>query len=542
MEKTRCFNTFLLFLAVTTALSQLTEAQSCQKFKKNETDHFCSPYINYKYYLPSFPTQWLGEELVYGNSYSGILQITFTPPKCQQAFVPYICAQAFPKCDVKDGVATGRPVCRKQCDEVNEACGDYFASVNSPPLDCSNFTTGDSCFTLSTSVKAPEFPFECTFPMSYKATEDSFPCTLQCPLPLYDDPFNTAVKWWIRIVEPIAAFCLTIFFGIMIYQRHFWFKYPILYIVYLTFGELITHGGFLSGTFKGSYPKLGCIDDATAATGNLWLCTFSHWCLYLGMWINIICFAVIATKIFTLVSRAKVPHKLLDGLNHLLIFVAPVVIMIVCQALGMVGYTDGNGVCYFKLVPIGSEASGLVLLVVIVPFFVALAWGYTLLTGTFVILLRRVGMKATLRQSRLALFTVIYGACLYFQLVPATQATTGKQVDKQMAYFGCLASNWVKEQLSRHPQLDYCDLDAAQFNKFFFFYGNLSGTINSTLIIAFFAKYALRNGKRPSHKKSNSSNKITGASPSQPPDPKMWNSEESGGSHSQSVASIATSS
>eukprot|EP01102_Stenamoeba_stenopodia_P022862 TRINITY_DN9681_c0_g1_i1.p1 TRINITY_DN9681_c0_g1~~TRINITY_DN9681_c0_g1_i1.p1 ORF type:complete len:539 (+),score=82.88 TRINITY_DN9681_c0_g1_i1:230-1846(+) len=504
-------------LAITIAFVGSTDAQSCQKFKKNATEHYCSPYIDYNYYFPPFPTEFIGEGLLYGNSYSSILQVTLTPPECQKAIIPFICSQTFPKCHTdKNGVVTSRPVCKEQCEKVNEACGEYFESVGSPLTDCSNYTTGDNCFTLSTSKSAPKFPFECTWPMSYKEDAYPFPCTLQCPLPLYEDPFTTAVKWWIRIVEPIAALCLTIFFGIMIYQRHFWFKYPILYIVYLTFGELITHGSFLGATFKGSYPKVGCVDDATTASGDLWLCNFTHWCLYIGMWINIICFAVIATKVFTLVSRVNVPHKLIDGMNHLLIFAAPVIIMIVVQSLSMVGYSDGNSVCFFKLVPVGSEASGLVLLVVIVPFFVALAWGFAFLGGVFIVLLRRVGPKATLRQSRLALFTVIYGTCLYFQLVPATQATTGKQVDKQIGYFGCLVGNWVKEQLSRHPQLDYCDLSEAQFNKFFFFYGNLSGTINSTLIIAFFAKYALNNGRRSS-KSDPQSGKITGTTPQLPP-------------------------
>jgi len=166
-----------------------------------------------------------------------------------------------------------------------------------------------------------------------------------------------------------------------------------------------------------------------------------------------VCFAVIATKVFLVVIRVQLPSTIVDSLYHLLIFGAPIVIMIVCQALGYTGYTDGNGSCYFALVPIGAESSGLVLLVVVVPFYTALAWGFLLLCSTFVILLYRVGLKSTLKQSRLALFTLVYGACLVFTLIPAMQSVTGKQVDKQINYFSCIIGNWVKSQLSRHPQV-----------------------------------------------------------------------------------------
>eukprot|EP01102_Stenamoeba_stenopodia_P000772 TRINITY_DN10721_c0_g1_i4.p1 TRINITY_DN10721_c0_g1~~TRINITY_DN10721_c0_g1_i4.p1 ORF type:complete len:314 (+),score=45.82 TRINITY_DN10721_c0_g1_i4:38-943(+) len=281
----------ICFLAINSLVSlNSVEAQQCTKFLKNETEHFCHKYVTYEYYLPKGPTKWIIEALIYNNAYRAALQSTFTPPECQKGLIPYICSQAFPKCKYNSkGEAVAKPVCKSQCNTVNkdDVCGDFFVFSGRVPQDCSALTTGDDCFTIPTNKSAPEFPFECTYPVGHNPEAYPFPCSLVCPLPLYEQPFVNAVTWWMRIVEPISALALIVFMCAMVYYRGYWFRFPVIYIFYDALGVLISHAGFLIVTFRGSYGKVGCVSDVQNAQGDKWLCTLFHWFLYIGSFYSI---------------------------------------------------------------------------------------------------------------------------------------------------------------------------------------------------------------------------------------------------------------
>jgi hypothetical protein len=63
---------------------------------------------------------------------------------------------------------------------------------------------------------------------------------------------------------------------------HFWGIFPRIYILYNTAAILLSHAAFLTNTFTGGWAEVGCVSDTEQATGNVGLCTFANWALYLG--------------------------------------------------------------------------------------------------------------------------------------------------------------------------------------------------------------------------------------------------------------------
>jgi len=172
-----------------------------------------------------------------------------------------------------------------------------------------------------------------------------------------------------------------------------------------------------------------------------------------GSWINLISFALIATNILLMVTGSRIPQKILNVINHMLLFPPPIIIMIVTQATGYNGYSNGNAACYFGPVQIGSEDNGLTLLLTVVPFYTAIAWGYLMILLTFIVVGKRAGIKAIMKQGRLLLFAAVYGSWLLLSLIVPMQNVTGKQISGVQAYYKCLVSNWIQSQLFRHPKV-----------------------------------------------------------------------------------------
>jgi len=127
--------------------------------------------------------------------------------------------------------------------------------------------------------------------------------------------------------------------------------------------------------------------------------------------------------------------------------------MIITQATGYTGWSNGESPCYFAPFKIGTVDNGMLMLLTELPFFVTVSWGYLMIVITFVILIKRAGFKAAIKQLRLALFALIYGTFLLFTLIAGAQWLKANLNSALVTYFTCEVNNWVEKQLHRNPEV-----------------------------------------------------------------------------------------
>jgi len=185
---------------------------------------------------------------------------------------------------------------------------------------------------------------------------------------------------------------------------------------------------------------------------NIWTPSLSLtrvWLSLSGSWIWNISFAIIGTNIFISASRASLSQFTIRAMwwfYHGVIYLPPIIILIVLQSIGFLGYSPGYTPCWLKPVKIGN------LLLAIIPFTASAGMALVFLSGAIALLLYRSGFQGLLRQSRLVLFvlaTSFYTVCAQ---IPSIQ-NFRSDPDDTTAYFECLVNNWIATQLYRHPEV-----------------------------------------------------------------------------------------
>jgi hypothetical protein len=152
------------------------------------------PASSFRLFLLSFLTQsnfFPVKSLLQYSATSSTLQATFVESTCEQKLLPYICGSAFTRCDDKTapGQVLARPLCRSVCEDVVEACSDFFQEENLALPNCSQvvessanvkLSNGDEvevkCFTVDSDLPAPKFPFECGGILDDDPNAEPFPC------------------------------------------------------------------------------------------------------------------------------------------------------------------------------------------------------------------------------------------------------------------------------------------------------------------------------------------------------------------------------
>jgi hypothetical protein len=168
----------VFFVLLISSSSGFVSAQRCVDFNSTSAASICQPYVDYDYFLPEGPTEWISksffffrfslpasrhaffciccclspvlfftspsllsqtvEALTSYNIHLATLQATLLPTKCEKKLLAFICAQGYQRCKTfEDGSVAARPVCYSLCEEVGETCAEAFAAGGQSAPDCS---------------------------------------------------------------------------------------------------------------------------------------------------------------------------------------------------------------------------------------------------------------------------------------------------------------------------------------------------------------------------------------------------------------------
>jgi len=195
------------------------------------------------------------------------------------------------------------------------------------------------------------------------------------------------------------------------------------------------------------------------------------------------------------------------------IIVPPVVILIVLEALGFNGYSDGNTSCFWKVsVEIdGLGTNGLGVLLLLLPTCLMLLAGFSALIITFAVVWKIGGFEGLIKQKRLLAFLMLFGSSLALTEIIVFEAAingTGPPTE----YITCLVTNWV-QSLIHGPQQTCHRTVAVSGDSFGYIWNNmgLAGIVYGILIVSFFSTdviHLLRTGA--SHKSVGKQTKISG--------------------------------
>jgi len=133
---------------------------------------------------------------------------------------------------------------------------------------------------------------------------------------------------------------------------------------------------------------------------------------------------------------------LLWWFDHLVIYVPPLVILIVLQSIGFMGYSLGFGPCYLK------PSRLLYFLLSVLPFTVATGVALILLAASIGLLLYRTGLKGLMRQFRLVFFVIITSFYTVCSQVPPILFI--RSDDEAIL---CIVNNWILSKLYRNPEV-----------------------------------------------------------------------------------------
>lgn len=183
----------------------------------------------------------------------------FLPKECRKALIPFICGSGYQECyttfsdDLQSEVTLAKPLCRSVCENVADHCAEIFEANGQLLPNCSLLNNRGSyvtiplttetkfveCFSVDTTVPAPDFIYDCPWP--FLTTNDG--CIFRCPAPITDDRdesdrFESTMLWTRRLFYfPVYVVGL-IFFGIQIWCFQYWSQHPRL-LVFVLKGFLV---------------------------------------------------------------------------------------------------------------------------------------------------------------------------------------------------------------------------------------------------------------------------------------------------------------
>lgn len=504
---------FLLVVAIcwiASPSSSGVSAQQCKKYVNNTGFDICTPYVTYKYYLPEGPTEWIIEALLYNAAFTATEGITLAPSACEEKLQAYTCASIFNKCDDTEEGAAPRPVCRSLCEDVLDACADFYASNPSvaPPNCTANpessstytFSTGETvevqCFKVDNTIPPPKFPFECGGPYAYNSDpyyEDvvGFPCNSKCPSVIIPPNHLTGANWVARFGFPIVTILVLIVLGMQCYRWKKWFRWPNMWITILGFAMLITLISSLFMVFAGGFEDFGCKNDAQNWAGDHPAAVAQNWVLYVGSWTVAVGYANIATNVLLSTLNPKWLRRKKKHLNcfyFVSMWIFPIIILIVMNALSYAGYcSGGTGDCFFKSdIQVGAVVNASALFLLVIPFSVAQLWAYGCLSIVIFMIYQAGGFKALKKQIRIVGFLIIFGAAFTMSLVVPYQVLI-RGSDGLTEYFTCETENWIGSEFSRHYKEVDCKLSERRpFPLWLWFYGTLMKWVFALIWCFFF--------------------------------------------------------
>jgi hypothetical protein len=273
--------------------------------------------------------------------------------------------------------------------------------------------------------------------------------------------------------------------------------FPRQYVVYNTIGVLFCVVSVMIAVFEGGYSNTTCKSHTEAANGNKGSCTLMHWFLYVGAWISNSCFMIISLNIL-LIFLSKFRKLQLQSYVwrlhiafHAFIFVPPVVIMTVEQAVGNAGYGRGIGACIFKSMPIGeSGVDAANLFFLLLPFSCTVVLGYAIIAATIYCVIKYAGVNR-LRQELLFLaFPLLYGIPQALSLVPAWVVAVNSGSTQAPDYIECKVNNWITSLFEPYEPVVYqkCIIEngVGRTDYFNFVYGTSILNIHFVLLVIFF--------------------------------------------------------
>ena len=234
------------------------------------------------------------------NSSQGVLDfLPAMPYECATAYLSLMCPTFFRPCS--PFAPAPLSMCQSECIATNEACRLFFQDT---PLDCNQrdpltgqpqwpdaslLTPPQTCLTVA-DIKSPLEPpvYLCPEPLIWVAPgEDPYtglPCSTTCHFKLrmltedpqtnFDDVFIVfSVLNWVSFVLVIISLVVYMSFPD---NR----KYPRVINIFIGFGLLIVHLGFIGNSFMSIDDNM-CQNDYELESGSSW-CRFQSWTSYFG--------------------------------------------------------------------------------------------------------------------------------------------------------------------------------------------------------------------------------------------------------------------
>ncbi|CAH6419837.1 Hypothetical protein HVR_LOCUS918 [uncultured virus] len=459
----------------------------------------CKPYLNFTHTkIIQGPSEWIMKSFIFSQVQTATLKSTFLHEKCQEHLLAFTCLSAFQPYNKNTAL------CSSFCNITAEICNLPLSCDQRSRLEsncvglhtCGNITI--NCYSPKKLAAIPKFPFpQCggvLAPDDSISPKEGIPCGLKCPPPdLITDSTIEAIDWTLRISLPIAEFLLFILLIVQIWQREYWLRFPLLYIFYCTITILLAQTAFLLVPIAGGYRNFSCSNATHSHNGDDVLCNMQTWIIFTAAWMQMFLFLIITLNIFLMIEFPIIIKRYLSNIQriyHGILFIPPLIILIVTQSTGNLGYNYGSSLCFFKKIKLSALPNVILLFTLITPFTVCILVGFILIGIILIKVYRKGNWRSLLKQWRLGSFVTLYGCFLLLALVPLYNQIINEDTIQSNAaeYYTCRTMNWIASLFreERSP----CDKSTMKTIPMFF-YWHINGfvpIITGFLLILFFGK------------------------------------------------------
>lgn len=404
---------FYYCIGILFVLVWMTIAQECIRSDQvAKYIEICKPYfINNESNNNTFPDKpliyhqfpgWLVKALLYPNLKAFIEQqllASLQTIECHSHLLSLLCNWGLPWCETKTvinqiteefktetNISLPFLPCRSLCEKTQDKCN---LTLDFNGQNCSSLPT-DKCQNqvltqVDDTVEGLIFPVPVCGGV-LELDQKTHTCMLKCPSPGFvSDTMISAINWTLWIAVPIALLLLVLMFIFKIlYQRDFWFKYPIFLIIICDVAIILALTGFLMAGARGGLANHACVDNTHPVEGNVAAVTAQAWILYSAAWLQLSTFAIICFNLFLVVMKFSVTgwkFKILMISYFTVIIIPPIVVLVSTQVTGNLGYCSGgvSTICLFKDVTVAGVPDGITFFSLTLPFTISIGMGYFLL-------------------------------------------------------------------------------------------------------------------------------------------------------------------
>lgn len=313
---------YILFTFVIVCFLSLVSSQQCVNGTRySKVVPLCENYLIDKdregklVFLPGGP-RFAVESILSNAGLKASRSIAFLDKRCKQAMYPFVCNSVFQLCKEISSMASPTttpvpiPISRAVCNRVLKRCGATVPLEQLPNCTSIDAVTGQPVYPdtnqttvfanyqyfnvtpvpVHKNIKAPEFSFECPYPMVNFPKGDEppaiewpfpWPCGLRCPSWYFTSTYSDYKTYWRRIIifnrvcGSVGLVLILINLIGMLISRSQWKpvfpKSMVIGLIILTDVNMIS---FTIPAFTNE-GQVGCVNEYTGAHAYEWKCAIT---------------------------------------------------------------------------------------------------------------------------------------------------------------------------------------------------------------------------------------------------------------------------